>query len=106
MKLIISPLSSVIKCNLNQKNHPIGDFLCSASPQISHESESSDYDIHLRGIESTRLIHVQVLNGTFLMKMLRGESVLPSPVPRNGYKTPCMKTGISDIYGHIPCDNA
>lgn len=106
MKLIISPLSSVIKCNLNQKNHPIGDFLRSASPQISHESESSDYDIHLRGIESTRLIHVQVLNGTFLMKMLRGESVLPSPVPRNGYKKPDAEKGVSDVYRHTPCSNA
>ena len=74
MKLTISLLSLVIKCNLNQKNHPIGDFLHALqSSQMSYESESSDYDIHQRGIESTRLIHVQVPNGTFLMKMLRGK---------------------------------
>lgn len=73
---------------------------------MSYESESSDYDIHQRGIESTRLIHVQVPNGTFLMKNAQRETMLPSSVPRNGYRTPGVKTGVSDVYGHIPCDNA
>lgn len=34
------------------------------------------------------------------------ETMLPSSVPRNGYRTPGVKTGVSDVYGHIPCDNA
>ena len=74
MKLRISPLSLIIRCSLNPKNHPMEHFPRSASPQMSYGAESFGYDRHARG-ESTKLIPVHLLNRTFLMKMVRGSNI-------------------------------
>ena len=37
MKLRISPLSLIIRCNLNPKNHPIAHFHARQVPQMSYE---------------------------------------------------------------------
>lgn len=80
MKLRISPLSLIIRCRLNPKNHPIEHFLRSTSP--------------------SKLIPVHVSSRTFLMKVVRGSNTSFS-VPRNGYRIPFAETSVSDVCRHV-----
>ena len=95
-----------IRCSLNPKNQPIGHFPRSASP-------SKGLWIDMRWLRHTpkgdRVDETNTCTGSqrdLLDENAQRETMLPSSVPRNGYRTPGVKTGVSDVYGHIPCDNA
>lgn len=74
IKLRISPLLLVIRCNLNPKNHPMEHL-----PRSARFSKvlwiSMRWLRQTRNVvESTKLVPVQVPSRTFLMKMVRGSS--------------------------------
>ena len=104
IKLWISPLSLIIRCSLNPRNHTIEYFPRSAS----HLNVLWIRILWLRqtrnGVESTKLMPVQVTSSTFLMKM-SWEAISPSLVPQNGYKKPDTEKGVSNVYRYIPCSN-
>lgn len=74
MKLSISPLSLIIRWSLNPKNHPIEHFPRSARPSMILWISIRWVRQIRKGVESTKLIPVQVLNKTFLMKMVKGSN--------------------------------
>lgn len=74
MKFRISPLSLIIRCNLNPKNHPIELLLRSASPSNVLWINIRWLRQTRRAVESTKLMPVQVPRRTCLMKMVRGSS--------------------------------
>lgn len=87
MKLRISPLSLIIRCSLNPKNHPIEHLPRSASPSNVLWIKILWLRHTHKGVESTKLMPVQVPSST-LWWIWSWEAILPSPVPQNGYKKP------------------
>ena len=74
MKLRISPLSLIIRCSLNPKNHPIEHFPRPASPSNVLWIRILWLRQTRKGVESTKLMPVQVPSRTFLMKMVMGSN--------------------------------
>ena len=74
IKLRISPLSLIIRCNLNPKNYPIEHFPRSASPSNVLWIRILWLRQTRKGVESTKLMPVHVPSRTFLMKMAIGSS--------------------------------
>lgn len=72
MKLRISPLSLIIWCSLNPKNHLIEYFPRSASPSNVLWIRILWLRHTRKGVESTKLMPVQVTSNTFLIKMVMG----------------------------------
>ena len=106
MKLRTSPLSLIIRYNLNPKNNPMEHFPRSANPlnvlwiRICWLRQTPN------GVESTKLMLAQVPNKTFLTKKTVRESALPFPISRNGYRIPNVEKGVSDVCKRTPCSNA
>ena len=74
IKLRISPLSLIIRCSLNPENYPIEHFPRSASPSNVLWIRILWLRQTRKGVESTKLMPVQVSNSTFLMKMVMGSN--------------------------------
>ena len=74
MKLRISPLSLIIRCSLNPKDHPMEHFPRSARPSNVLWIRIRWLRQTRKGGKSTKLIPVQLPGRTFLMKMVRGSS--------------------------------
>jgi hypothetical protein len=87
MKFNISPLSLIIRCNLNPKNHPIEHF-----PRVARPSKVLWICIlwfrqtH-NGVESTKLMPVHVTSNTVLMNMTIGKRTSFSNSTKRLYDT-------------------
>ena len=75
IKLRISHLSLIIRCNLNPKNRHIEHFPRSASPSNVLWIRILWLRQTRKGVESTKLMPVHVPGRTFLMKMVMGSSI-------------------------------
>ena len=71
--------------------------------QMSYESESFGYDIHVKEWGRRSWFRYSSPAGLSWWKC-SGEAVLPFQVRQNGYKTPDVEKGVSDDR-HTPCNN-
>ena len=91
IKLRILPLLLIIRCNLNPKNHPMEHLPCSARFSKVLWISMRWLRQTRNGVESTKLMLAS--SQQHLLNENGGETVLPSSIPQNGYKTHVWETG-------------